>query len=147
MCWEDWELQTDSVESLSLLAEAGRLRFDWLLPGHGEWHHFQPDGGGVGAAALKQTVEWMRQQPPGRTSLVNWVPFVFMRTRPRSPLARVLRLIGGEGDDTWVLPRAVRHYIRTRDPAAVQSAIRRAYALGSGALGALGALIYLLLSA
>ncbi len=140
VCWEDWERQTDSVRTLARLAEAGRLRFDWLLAGHGEWHHFTPDGGGA-LAALKETVEWMGQQPPGRTSLVNWVLFVFMRTKPRSRLVRVLRLIGGESDDTWVLPHAVRHYVPDHDPTAAHAAIRRAYAIGAVALAGLVLLV------
>jgi glyoxylase-like metal-dependent hydrolase (beta-lactamase superfamily II) len=49
-CWDDWERQTDSVRTLAELTKTGRIRFDWLLPSHGEWHHFVPDGGEAGAA-------------------------------------------------------------------------------------------------
>lgn len=147
VCWDDWKLQTESVRMLAEWAKAGRIRFDWLLPGHLEWHHFTPDGDSAGAVALERTVEWMAHQPPGRTSLFSWVPFIFLRTRPQSSLARALRLIGGREDDTWVLPRAVRRYIRDHDPAAARAATRRVYAIAAAALGGFTALIGLVLLA
>jgi glyoxylase-like metal-dependent hydrolase (beta-lactamase superfamily II)/ferredoxin len=37
VCWYSWERQ---VESVALL---GQYRFEWVLPGHGERAHFDPD--------------------------------------------------------------------------------------------------------
>eukprot|EP00389_Voromonas_pontica_P010386 GDKH01015790.1.p5 GENE.GDKH01015790.1~~GDKH01015790.1.p5 ORF type:complete len:115 (-),score=23.43 GDKH01015790.1:189-533(-) len=39
------------------------VAFEWLLPGHGEWHHFRDAQSRV--AEVRRVVEWMRTMPPG----------------------------------------------------------------------------------
>jgi glyoxylase-like metal-dependent hydrolase (beta-lactamase superfamily II) len=135
-CWDDWERQTHSVRRLAEWAESGRLRFTWLLPGHGEWHRFEGDGKAASpAAALREAVEWMERKPPGHTPLGRWIPFVQSRTAPRGKLARAVRaVIGQEANrDTWILPRAVRPILPDYDPRAASAARRRASVLAAAA--------------
>ncbi|HLM72468.1 MAG TPA: MBL fold metallo-hydrolase, partial [Polyangiaceae bacterium] len=63
-CWEDWHRQIESVRRLAAWAEAGRLRFAWILPGHGEWHRIdreedQTESFETTANALRLAIEWM----------------------------------------------------------------------------------------
>jgi glyoxylase-like metal-dependent hydrolase (beta-lactamase superfamily II) len=113
-CWEDWERQTRSVEQLAAWAAAGKLRFQWLLPGHGEWIRFETDRDSP--AELRRAVEWMRQQPPGKVPLLRWIPFVLSRTKPRSKFARLVMMLGGRRRDSWLLPRASRQYLPDYQP-------------------------------
>ncbi|TNE85883.1 MAG: MBL fold metallo-hydrolase [Deltaproteobacteria bacterium] len=110
-CWQDWEVLTSSVDQLAHWAHAGHLRFAWLLPGHGEEARLceEPDADAV-AAQLDAGVAWMREQPPGRVSLLRWVPFVLARTAPESFVGRVVNAFG---EPAWVLPKAVRRYLTT----------------------------------
>ncbi len=106
-CWQDWQTQTQSVEALASWAETHGLRFEWLLPGHGEWHRFA--GGGSSqqtAAELLRAVSWMRAQPPGHMPLARWILFVVSRTNP--VVATLVRALFGKHRDAPVLPRAVR---------------------------------------
>ncbi len=54
-CWHSWSEQIHSMESLL------DHRFEWVLPGHGGWHH------APSAAAMRSEVErclaWMRRAP------------------------------------------------------------------------------------
>jgi glyoxylase-like metal-dependent hydrolase (beta-lactamase superfamily II)/ferredoxin len=143
-CWEDWERQCDSVRQLAAWAEAGRLRFQWLLPGHGEWHRFDGDGSAaVIAKELKSSLEWMRRQPPGNVPRRSWIPFIMSRMNPQGRLGRLVLAIGGEGGEAWVLPRAARQYLSNYDPAQTDAALRRLYALGAAGLVSVSLLIWL----
>lgn len=144
-CWEDWGRQSESVQRLVQWAEAGWLRFTWILPGHGEWHRFENDGGAAAAAAeLRRGLEWMRSQVGGNTPLLrHWVPFVMSRTRPHTRFARFVRAIGGESRETWLLPRGLRHYLNDHEPAKAEAAVRRAYALVGASLVLLTTLVWL----
>jgi glyoxylase-like metal-dependent hydrolase (beta-lactamase superfamily II)/ferredoxin len=143
-CWEDWERQCASVRRLVEWAEAGRLRFAWILPGHGEWHRLEDAGGAPPTAvALKRGLEWMERQPPGRVPLFNWIPFVLSRTSPGGRLARFVRAVGGEGGEAWVLPRTARRYLNDYDPAKTQAGVRRAQALAVAALALVTSLVWL----
>jgi glyoxylase-like metal-dependent hydrolase (beta-lactamase superfamily II) len=143
-CWEDWERQRASVRRLMQWAEAGRLRFAWLLPGHGDWHCFDgPSDPPATAAALKQGLEWMERQPPGHVPLRNWVPFVMSRTSPRTRFARFLRAVSGEGGNDWLLPRNARQYLNDHDPARTRGAVRRVQALAVAAVALVTALVWL----
>lgn len=133
-CWEDWERQCASMRLLVKWAGAGQLRFAWLLPGHGEWHCFEEGGAVLPAAALRRGLEWMEQQPPGHVPLRNWVPFIMARMNPNGRFARFVRAVGGEGGEAWLLPRAVRHYLKDHDPLKTQKGVRRAQALAAAAL-------------
>lgn len=113
-CWQDWEVQTRSVEALASWAASGWLRFAWILPGHGEWRCLDGEGDGGASAseeALRRAVAWMRAQPPGHVPLVRWVFFAISRAEPRGGLARVVRFLGRGRRDAWVLPRAVQRYV------------------------------------
>jgi glyoxylase-like metal-dependent hydrolase (beta-lactamase superfamily II) len=145
-CWDDWERQTRSVRSLAALSEAGHLRFSWILPGHGEWHHFEGDGSAsVTATALRRGASWMERQPPGRVSLARYIPFAQSRMNPRSGLARVVRAISGDGPgrDTWILPPGARAAVPDYDPDKNAAAVRRAYMLGAGALAIVAGVVWL----
>lgn len=143
-CWGDWERQCASMRLLVKWAEAGQLRFAWLLPGHGEWHSFADGAGAVPpAVALKRGLEWMERQPPGRVPLLNWVPFVMTRMNPGSRFARFARAVGGKGGEAWLLPRTVRRYLNDYDPAQTQAGVRRAQALAVAALALVTSLIWL----
>jgi glyoxylase-like metal-dependent hydrolase (beta-lactamase superfamily II) len=127
-CWEDWERQTKSVSHLAAWAEAGALRFQWLLPGHGEWIRLDGDGGAAATAAeLRRAVEWMGQQPPGNVPLLRWIPFVLTRAKPRGRFACLVMAIGGKGRDAWLLPRASRRYLPDFQPGVASVAHRRVY--------------------
>jgi glyoxylase-like metal-dependent hydrolase (beta-lactamase superfamily II) len=143
-CWEDWERLCSSVRRLKQWAEAGQLRFAWLLPGHGDWHCFEGPGGPAAAAAsLGQGLEWMERQPPGRVPLRNWIPFVMSRTNPRTRFARFMRAVSGEGGEAWLLPGNARRYLNDHDPARTRTAVRRVQALAVTAVALLTALIWL----
>ncbi|MCB9663611.1 MAG: MBL fold metallo-hydrolase [Alphaproteobacteria bacterium] len=135
VCWEDWERQTASVGVLRGWARAGHLRFTWVLPGHGEWGELPGDGGPAATAeALDQAVRWMEAQPPGRVSLMRWVPFVLARTKPEARFGRWVRRLGGGLGEAWLLPRAVRGYLP--DYAPEVDAARRRRVAGAVALAA-----------
>ncbi|WP_437735113.1 MBL fold metallo-hydrolase [Sorangium sp. So ce1335] len=137
-CWDDWERQIGSVRRLAALAEAGHLRFTWVLPGHNEWRRLEGDGSAAATAdELRRVVAWMERQAPGRVPLLRFVPWVQSRTAPRTRLARVVRALGGEGpgSESWVLPRAVRPYLPDHRPEKDAAALLR---VGLGAAAALG---------
>jgi len=140
-CWEDWERQCASVRRLLGWAEAGRLGFSWILPGHGDWHGFEE--GSNAAVALRRGLAWMERQPPGRVSLLNWVPFTMSRTRPRGRFARLVRLLSGDAGDAWLLPSAARRYVNDHDPKKTRAAIRRVQAFAVAALALVVAVIWL----
>ncbi|XXY46214.1 MBL fold metallo-hydrolase [Sorangium sp. So ce269] len=145
-CWDDWERQTRSVRRLAALAEAGHLRFTWLLPGHGEWHRLEGDGSARATAAeLQRTVAWMEPQAPGHVPMHRFIPWVQSRTSPRSPLARAVRAIGGEGpgSEAWVLPRAVRSYLPDHRPEKDAKALLRASLVTATALGVAAGVVWL----
>lgn len=144
-CWDDWERQSESVGRLVQWAEAGWLRFTWVLPGHGEWHRFEGDGGAAATAAvLRLGHEWMCGQEAGNTPLLrHWVPFVMSRTRPNTRFARFVRAIGGESREAWLLPRGLRRYLKDHEPARAEAAVRRAYALVATSLVLLTGLVWL----
>jgi glyoxylase-like metal-dependent hydrolase (beta-lactamase superfamily II)/ferredoxin len=108
-CWDDWERQSSSAQQLAAWAAAGQLRFQWLLPGHGEWIRFGDEC--VSSSELRRAVEWMRQQPPGNVPLRRWIPFVLSRRKPRGMFARLVMILGGRRRDSWLLPRASRQYL------------------------------------
>lgn len=138
-CWQDWGRQTRSVNQLAMWAEAGLLRFQWLLPGHGELIRLEGDGSPTAAATeLRRAVEWMSQQPSGRVPLLRWIPFVLSRANPRGKFGRLVLAIGGEGRDSWLLPRAARKYLTDFDPAGSDAAIHRLYGVVFAALAAAG---------
>ena len=107
-CWQDWERLTAAVDELAGWARAGHLRFVWVLPGHGGWHRFEE---GTAAEALARSVTWLRAQPPGRVSLLRWVPYVISRTEPKGRWSRLANALGGKQRDAWLLPAAVRRYL------------------------------------
>ncbi|WP_373372067.1 MBL fold metallo-hydrolase [Nannocystis bainbridge] len=139
-CWEDWERQTHSVRYLAAAAEAGWLRFTWILPGHGEWQRLPSDGSAAEtAAALRRTVEWMERQPKGHMRAIHWTPFIMARLKPKSALGRLVRAIG-RGSDLWVLPRDVWSSLPAHDRRRLEAAVRRLRVLGTVVL-AIAALI------
>ncbi|WP_437968831.1 MBL fold metallo-hydrolase [Sorangium sp. So ce260] len=145
-CWDDWERQIRSVRRLTALAEAGHLRFAWVLPGHNEWHRFEGDGSARATAAeLRRTVAWMERQPPGKVPLFRFVPWLLSRTQPRTGLARAVRAIGGEGpgSEAWVLPRAVRPYLTDHRPEKIPPALVRASVIAASAIGAAASVAWL----
>jgi len=134
-CWEDWERQIRSVTRLLEWAEAGRLRFSWLLPGHGEWHRLEGEASFTHtAAALRRSLEWLNRQPPGHVPRFRFIPFAISRSEPRTRFARFVRAIGQDGGETWLLPKVARRYVNDYNPDKTRNAVRRAYALGGGAL-------------
>ena len=140
-CWEDWERQTRSVRYLATLAAAGHLRFAWILPGHGEWHRLPGEPSAEATAtALRQAVSWMERQPPGHVPLPRWVAFAQSRMKPKSPLSRAVRFLGGDGagSDAWLLPARVRPFLPDYDPARAAAAARRLALLGAAALAVAG---------
>lgn len=142
-CWQDWERQTRSVSQLASWAEAGLLRFQWLLPGHGEQIRLDGDPASSNAAMeLKRAVAWMRQQPPGNVPLLRWIPFVMSRANPRGRLGRLVLAIGGQRRDSWLLPRATRKYLTDFDPDASEAALHRWYPFALAALGAVGLVLW-----
>ncbi|XXX78492.1 MBL fold metallo-hydrolase [Sorangium sp. So ce134] len=147
-CWHDWESQVHSVRRLVLLAEAGRLRFAWLLPNHGEWHRFDGDGSASAAAVeLRRALAWMERQAPapGYLSRVRFVPWLQSRTQPRGRIARAMRAISGEtpGSEAWVLPRALRPYLPDHRPEKVAPGLIRASLAAASALGAAASVVWL----
>jgi glyoxylase-like metal-dependent hydrolase (beta-lactamase superfamily II) len=143
-CWDDWGRQCASVRRMVEWANAGWLRFTWLLPGHGEWHRFGDDSDPKATAAvLQQGLDWMERQPPGQTPMSKYLPFIMTRLRPELGISRVVRAIGGEGGEAWVLPSGSRRYVNDHDPARTQAAHRRGYALAAGALVAVTSLLWL----
>jgi glyoxylase-like metal-dependent hydrolase (beta-lactamase superfamily II)/ferredoxin len=142
-CWEDWERLTDSIRYLAAAAEAGWLRFSWVLPGHGEWQRLPGDGSAAETAAeLRRALEWMERQPKGHTPLSRWIAFVQSRTRPQSTLGRAARAIGG-GSDVWLLPRSAWSSLPDHDPRRDEAVVRRFYALGAAALALTAGAVYL----
>jgi glyoxylase-like metal-dependent hydrolase (beta-lactamase superfamily II) len=140
-CWEDWERQTRSVRQLEAWAEAGHLRFQWLLPGHGEWVRLEGDAGGDGSvsaatthAELRRTTQWMSEQPPGNVPLLRWIPFVISRAKPRGAFGRMVLAMGGAGREAWLLPSTARPYLTDYQPALAGAAVRRLYVLAVAAL-------------
>ncbi|WP_437764733.1 MBL fold metallo-hydrolase [Sorangium sp. So ce281] len=133
-CWEDWERQVRSVRYLLAAAEAGWLRFAWVLPGHGEWARLPGEGSASETAAeLRRVVTSMEQKPKGYTPLSRWIMYVQSRMAPEKALGRALRAIGG-GSDAWVLPRGARSSLPDFDPDKTGVALRRLYVLGAAAL-------------
>jgi len=129
-CWEDWERQTHSVRYLAAAAEAGWLRFTWILPGHGEWQRLPGDGSAAETAvALRCTVKWMERQPKGHMPMLRWMPFILSRMKPKGVLARLLRAIGS-GSDLWVLPRDVWSSLPAPERH-LKAAVRRFRVLGT----------------
>jgi hypothetical protein len=55
----------------------------------------------------------------------------------------VVRAIGGESGEAWVLPSGSRRYVNDHDPAKTRAAYRRLYALAAGALVAVSSLLWL----
>jgi glyoxylase-like metal-dependent hydrolase (beta-lactamase superfamily II) len=136
-CWEDWARQVESVRRLVAWAESGRLRFTWILPGHGEWHRFEGDPDSkTSAEALRRGLEWMERRPPGRVSLAQYIPFVQSRMKPKSAMGRVMRAIGGEGggSDAWILPRGARSSLPDFDPKKTRDAHVKAFLITAAAL-------------
>jgi len=134
-CWEDWDHQCASVRRLLQWAQAGQLRFGWVLPGHGEWHCFDNAGDAAATAAeLERGLEWMQRQPPGHVPLLRYIPFTMIRTKPGTRFARFIRAVSGDGGDTWLLPRNARPYVNNHEPAKAQSALRRVQALAVATL-------------
>jgi glyoxylase-like metal-dependent hydrolase (beta-lactamase superfamily II)/ferredoxin len=143
-CWYDWERQCDSVNQLAAWAEAGELSFQWLLPGHGEWHRFDSEESkAVIARELKISLEWMRRQPAGNIPRRSALPFMMTRMNPHGRLGRLVLAIGGEGGEAWVLPRGCRQYLNNYDPAKTDAAIRRVYTFGAAGLAAVSLLLWL----
>jgi hypothetical protein len=133
-CWEDWERQTRSVRYLLAAAEAGWLRFAWVLPGHGEWARLPGEGSAAETAAeLRRVITSMEQKPKGHTPLGRWIMYVQSRMAPEKPLGRAMRAVGG-GSDAWVLPRGSRSSLTDFDPDETGAALRRLYLLGAAAL-------------
>ncbi|MDC0678958.1 MBL fold metallo-hydrolase [Sorangium atrum] len=133
-CWEDWERQVRSVRYLLAAAEAGWLRFAWVLPGHGEWARLPGEGRAAETATeLRRVITSMEQKPKGYTPLSRWILYVQSRMAPEKTLGRALRAIGG-GSDAWVLPRGARSSLTDFDPDKTQVALRRLYLLGAAAL-------------
>ena len=143
-CWEDWERQCRAVNQLAIWAAAGQLRFQWLLPGHGEWHRLEGDGSAaVTSAELERAVDWMKRQPPGHVPLLMWIPYVLSRTNPRGWLGRFVRTVGGKAGEAWVIPRAARRYLVDYDAAATDAAIRRLYWFGATAFATISLIVWL----
>ena len=143
-CWGDWENQSSSVRRLIDWAEAGQLRFAWILPGHGEWHCLEEATRPAGAAAaLKTGLQWMQRQPPGHVPLPRYVPFVMSRTKPGTRFARLVRAVSGEGGDTWILPRDARQYVNDHQPARARTAVLRVQALVVSALTLVTSMVWL----
>lgn len=133
-CWEDWERQIGSVRYLLAAAEAGWLRFAWVLPGHGEWARLPGEGSAAETAAeLRRVIMSMEQKPKGHTPLSRWILYAQSRMKPESTLGRAVRAIGG-GTDAWVLPRGAWSSLTDFDPAKTEAAMRRLYPLGAVAL-------------
>jgi glyoxylase-like metal-dependent hydrolase (beta-lactamase superfamily II) len=51
-CWYSWKEQTRSMERLL------DYRFEWVLPGHGQWH--RAESAGAMRRELERCVEWMK---------------------------------------------------------------------------------------
>ena len=119
-CWDDWSRLTASIAQLGGWARQGHFAFAWILPGHGEWHQLMEEPDPMATAeALERCVTWMKAQPPGRVSLLRWVPFVQARTQPKSRFSRLVRFFGGRRGEGWLLPAAVRHYLPDLDDRAL----------------------------
>ena len=144
-CWEDWERQTRSVRQLESWAEAGKLRFQWLLPGHGEWRRFE-DAAST-HAELRRAAEWMGEQPAGNVPLVRWIPFVMSRAKPGGLFGRVVLGMGGPGREAWLLPRTARQYLTDYQAGHGDAAIRRLYAFAVAALAAVSLAAWLVMRA
>ncbi|WP_434389701.1 hypothetical protein [Melittangium boletus] len=130
-CWFDWDLQCASVGRLVTWAEAGWLRFTWILPAHGDWHRVEGQGDAATTAArLREGLAWMRRQPSGKVSLLRFVSYVATRKAPEGRLARVMRALGGEGGEALLLPAPVRRYLSHPTPARARAAARRLLAVG-----------------
>src|SRR5262249_37559996 len=115
-CWEDWERQLRSVRYLLGAAEAGWLRFAWILPGHGEWAHLPGEGSAAETAdELRRVITAMEQKAKGHTPLLSWILFAQVRMKPESTLGRAARAIGG-GSDAWILPRGLWSSLPDFDP-------------------------------
>ncbi|AKT42993.1 MBL fold metallo-hydrolase [Chondromyces crocatus] len=145
-CWENWDRQTRSVRRLVALAEAGHLGFAWVLPGHGEWQRLDGDGGPRATAEhLRRVLFWMERQASGHVSLSRYILFVQSRMYPRSKLARAMHLLGGKGhgSEAWLLPHATRPYLPDHEPSRVKTALLRATAITTTALGAAVGLAFL----
>ncbi|WP_433933645.1 MBL fold metallo-hydrolase [Sorangium cellulosum] len=145
-CWDDWGRQIRSVRRLAALAEAGHLRFTWILPGHNEWRRLEGDGSAAATAAeLQRVVAWMERQAPGHVPMRRFIPWIQSRTRPSSRLARVVRALGGEGpgSESWVLPRAVRPYLPDHRPEKDVAALARVSLAATAALGGVAAVGWL----
>ena len=143
-CWEDWGRQIGSVRRLAGWAEAGHLRFSWVLPGHGEWHRFEGDGSAEATAVeLRRALGWMERLPPGHMSLSRYIPFAQSRTMPRSLIARVVRAISGDGPgrDAWLLPRRTRASLPDYDARKTAAALLRVSLLGAASLAAAAAAV------
>jgi glyoxylase-like metal-dependent hydrolase (beta-lactamase superfamily II)/ferredoxin len=142
-CWDDWEHQCASVRRLLQWAQAGQLRFAWILPGHGEWHCFQEaESPAATAAELEQALAWMQRQPSGHVPLLRYIPFTVSRTKPGTRFARFIRAVSGEGGDTWLLPRDARPYVNNHEPAKARTALRRVQALAVATLTLFTSLIW-----
>jgi glyoxylase-like metal-dependent hydrolase (beta-lactamase superfamily II)/ferredoxin len=145
-CWEDWGRQTRSVRYLAALAEAGRLRFSWILPGHGEWHRFEGDANAAATAReLQRALAWMEKLPPGHVPLARYIPFSQGRTSPRSAIGRVVRAIGGEGggSDAWLLPPGAYSSLPDYDPGKTRAAALRVVVGSAAAIGAAAGAVWL----
>jgi glyoxylase-like metal-dependent hydrolase (beta-lactamase superfamily II) len=137
-CWGDWEEQTRSVARLGEWADAGKLRFQWVLPGHGEWQCLEGDGSAAATAGhLRQLIEWMRDQPAGNVPLLRWIPFVMSRAKPSARFGRLVMALGGAAKDAWLLPRASRIYLTDYESKRPKARLRRFSALMVVALSAL----------
>ncbi|WP_437679171.1 MBL fold metallo-hydrolase [Sorangium sp. So ce131] len=137
-CWDDWDRQITSVRRLAALAEAGHLRFVWVLPGHGEWKRLDGDGSAAAAAAeLQRAIAWMERQAPGHVPMARFIPWVKGRLNPDSRAARAVCAIGGggPGSDAWVLPRSVRPYLPDHRPEKDRAALIRISLIASALLG------------
>ena len=60
------------------------LQFEWVLPGHGEPHHF-PTAQSANIS-LRQGLHWMQSQPAGHTPLLQFFAWLKIRTKVRRPL-------------------------------------------------------------
>lgn len=143
-CWHDWERQIESVSRLAAWAGAGQVNLQWLLPGHGEMTNLEEGRTSATVAMeLGRAVDWMQQQPPGNVPLLRWIPFMLSRAKPRGWFNRLVLAIGGQGRDSWLLPRAVRRYLPDYEPAPAEAALRRLYAfVFTAALAIVGLVVW-----